>query len=597
MSDGRIGGDGAVANDRDDARSKPSTSDARAALERILASRCFQQAGRASDFLRFVVEQTLAGNGQRLKGYTIGVEVFGRPADFDAQSDALVRVEAGRLRRRLVEYYADEGSGDTVRIELPRGTYAAEYRFAFPPDQAVTPPTPPVVVNAVPAPFPWRRVAVGLGVSLIAALGVIVWQQAALRDSQRELASLEQPQTVEWPRIVVVPFENLSADDTLDAFAASMTEEIMLRLDELDLFVIASRAGWYGASEQSNEEAAAAGGYVLTGSVRGTRSQARIAARLIEAATGAQLWTAAYDEPLAADRVPALEERIAHDVVAIAAPYGPIFEAELARARRSLHSPKLSDCLATYHEYRRRVTPANYTATRQCYRSVSARQPGVAAVWSGLAMLYVDEYASSFGRTGDEALQEARQATEKALAIDGNDLLANLALTRVQFFDGDPKFRQSIDRNIALRPDGAQAYAQGGFLLVITGDSAHGLVLAEQSRRLTKAPIGFYHLTYAASYLGEGRYTEALSSAVAVDGDNWVFAQAVLAAAAAHSGRLDIAHNAAARIRDLYPQFEDDALENFERWHFDAAFYEALVSGLRAAGLTLSARNTVASAH
>ena len=88
MSDGRIGGDDAVANDRDGARSKPSTSEARAALERILASRCFQQAGRASDFLRFVVEQTLAGNGQRLKGYTIGVEVFGRPADFDAQSDA-----------------------------------------------------------------------------------------------------------------------------------------------------------------------------------------------------------------------------------------------------------------------------------------------------------------------------------------------------------------------------------------------------------------------------------------------------------------------------------------------------------------------------
>jgi adenylate cyclase len=595
MSDGRVGSDGAAA--QDDAPSKPSTSEARAALERILASRCFQQAGRASDFLRFVVEQTLAGNGQRLKGYTIGVEVFGRPADFDAQSDALVRVEAGRLRRRLVEYYATEGSRDPVRVDLPRGTYAAEYRFAFTGDEVVAPPEPPAVAIAAQARSPWRMAAFGLGVSLTAALGMIAWQQSALRESQRELASLEQPQTIEWPRIVVVPFENLSADDTLDAFAASMTEEVMLRLDELDLFVIASRASWYGSSEEKNVESAAAGDYVLTGSVRGTGSRARIAARLIEAASGAQLWTAAYDEPLAADREPGLEERIAHDVVAIAAPYGPIFEAELARARRSLHTPKLSDCLATYHEYRRRVTPANYTAARECYRSVSARQPGVAPVWSGLAMLYVDEYASSFGRTGDEALQAARQATEKALAIDADDLLANLALTRVRFFDGDPEFRQSIDRSIALRPDGAQAYAQGGFLLVITGDSAHGLKLAEQARKLTKAPMGFYHLTYAASYLREGRYTEAMTSAVAVDGNNWVFAQAVLAAAAAHSGRLDIAHSAAGRIRDLYPQFEADALENFKRWHFDAAFYEALVSGLRAAGLELSSRNTVASAH
>ena len=595
MSDSRTGGDGAAHGD--DARSKPSTSEAHAALERILASRCFQQAGRASDFLRFVVEQTLAGNGQRLKGYTIGVEVFGRPADFDAQSDALVRVEAGRLRRRLVEYYAGEGSADPVRIELPRGTYAAEYCFTFADKETVAAPTPPPVANAAHVSLPWRRAAFGLALLLVAAVGVMAWQQLAMRETQRELASLEQPQQPEWPRIVVVPFENLSADAELDAFAASMTEEIMVRLGDLPFVVIASRASWYSSSGQRNLDAAAAGDYVLTGSVRGTGTQARISARLIEAETGAQLWTAAYDEPLAADGVPELEERIAHDVVAITAPYGPIFEAELARARRSLDSPKLSDCVAAYHEYRRRVTPANYTTTRECYRSVSARQPGIAPVWSGLAMLYVDEYASSFGRTGDEALEAARQATEKALAIDGDDLLANLALTRVQFFDGDPEFRHSIERNVARRPDGAQAYAQGGFLLVITGDSAQGLALAEQARRLTKTPIGFYHLTYAASYLRERRFTEALSSAVAVDGNNWVFAQAVLAAAAAHSGRLDIAHSAAARIRDLYPEFEADALENFERWHFDAAFQEALVSGLRAAGLELSGRNTVASAQ
>jgi hypothetical protein len=82
-----------------------------------------------------------------------------------------------------------------------------------------------------------------------------------------------------------------------------------------------------------------------------------------------------------------------------------------------------------------------------------------------------------------------------------------------------------------------------------------------------------------------------LESAVKVEGPNWVFAQAVLAAAAAHSGRGDIAQSAAARIRELYPQFEADALENFERWHFGAEFHEALVSGLRAAGLELGGGN------
>jgi adenylate cyclase len=569
----------------DDTPNEPSTSEVHAALQRILASRCFQQAERASDFLRFVVEQTLAGAGQRLKGYTIGVEVFGRPADFDAQSDALVRVEAGRLRRRLLEYYAGEGAADPVRIELPRGAYAAAYRFAC---QDVEAPRPAAVAPAqVQQSSPaWRRIALGLGALLVGAVGVIAWQQASLRDAARARAALEGPQRTEWPRIVVVPFENLSADVALDAFAASMTEEIMLRLDEFDLFVIASQANWYGPSK-TNLGAAAPGGYVLTGSVRGTGKQARITVRLIEAETGAQLWTAAYDERVALDRLPALRERIGRDVVAIAAPYGAIFEAELARARVAVDTPKLRDCNATYHEYRRRVTPAGYEETLECLKAVSEREPDAAPVWSGLAMLYVDEYASSFGRTGDEALEAARVATAKALAIDGDDFLAHLALTRVQFFDGDPKFRQSIDSTVAIRPNGAQAFAQGGFLLVISGDSVRGLVLAEKARELTKAPAGFYHLTYAASYLRDGRFDDALAAALKVDGPNWVFAQAVLAAAAAQSGRHDVAHAAAARIRELYPQFEPDAPKNFARWHFDAAFHDALASGLRAAGLKL----------
>ncbi len=95
-------------------------------------------------------------------------------------------------------------------------------------------------------------------------------------------------------------------------------------------------------------------------------------------------------------------------------------------------------------------------------------------------------------------MESARHATAKALAIDGDDFLANIALTRVQFFDGDPEFRQSIESTLALRPQRA-SLAQGGFLLVISGDSARGLELADKTRELTKAPFGFYHLTYAAS--------------------------------------------------------------------------------------------------
>ena len=109
-------------------------------------SQCFEQAGRSQEFLRFVVEQTLAGAADRLKGYTIAIEVFRRPADFDAQSDPLVRVEAGRLRRRLLEYYVAEGYANPLRIELPRGGYAPEFRYSE------STPREPIAASALPSP-------------------------------------------------------------------------------------------------------------------------------------------------------------------------------------------------------------------------------------------------------------------------------------------------------------------------------------------------------------------------------------------------------------------------------------------------------------
>ena len=68
-------------------------------------------------FLQFIVEQTLAGHGQALKEYTIAVEVFERDESFDPTTSALVRVEAGRLRRTLKQYYLTHGRGDKVTFE------------------------------------------------------------------------------------------------------------------------------------------------------------------------------------------------------------------------------------------------------------------------------------------------------------------------------------------------------------------------------------------------------------------------------------------------------------------------------------------------
>src|SRR5690349_20341564 len=92
-------------------------------LARILASRIFADSQRMSRFLQFVVEQTLAGEAQSLKEYSIGVQVFDRKSSYDTRVDPIVRVEARRLRAKLTEYYRLHGPTASIRIQLPTGTY------------------------------------------------------------------------------------------------------------------------------------------------------------------------------------------------------------------------------------------------------------------------------------------------------------------------------------------------------------------------------------------------------------------------------------------------------------------------------------------
>ncbi|RLA42481.1 MAG: hypothetical protein DRQ97_13965, partial [Gammaproteobacteria bacterium] len=89
------------------------------ALEKVLASALFADVPRLSRFLEFVVSETLAGRGERLKGFVIACEVFDKNDSSDAQTTTIVRVEAGRLRRRLTDYYEGEGGADELRISIP----------------------------------------------------------------------------------------------------------------------------------------------------------------------------------------------------------------------------------------------------------------------------------------------------------------------------------------------------------------------------------------------------------------------------------------------------------------------------------------------
>src|ERR1044072_2492571 len=149
----------------------PDRAEVLRALDGVLASEMFRGSAKLGAFLRYVVEATLRGEQDRIKGYTIGVEALGREEDFDPQIDPIVRVEATRLRRTLDRYYAGPGANDRIVFELSRGSYVPAIRTREVDQPAPASGSPPRIRKR----WDWRIVsgAVAGAILIIAAVVVL----------------------------------------------------------------------------------------------------------------------------------------------------------------------------------------------------------------------------------------------------------------------------------------------------------------------------------------------------------------------------------------------------------------------------------------
>jgi serine/threonine-protein kinase len=162
-----------------DARAVPAES-IRSALEKVLVSSLFQNAGRSRALLKFIVEECAAGRVDRLKEYTIGAEALGRGDSFDPRTDPIVRAEASRLRDRLERYYATDGQYDPVAIVLPKGTYVPEFAEKIPasrkevalPNEPAKRENPRMLPGSSNAKWLWIA---GVASFLVVAAAAFVW--------------------------------------------------------------------------------------------------------------------------------------------------------------------------------------------------------------------------------------------------------------------------------------------------------------------------------------------------------------------------------------------------------------------------------------
>ena len=271
-------------------------ADIRAEVDRILASKGFASAGRLSRLLRYVVDKTLANQADQLKEYAVGVEVFDRDDKYDPRLDSIVRVEAGRLRARLEEYYNGEGAASPVRITLPRGGYVAQFER---PSE-----TTPAAPSAISAPSPGRSGAwrsLPLTIALVLAVGGLVFWLAGSTPTPAETGA---------PAIAVLAF---SGEGPL---ADRLTEHVTTELARLNTVGVASYTSaleFSGRRVPLREIAAALNvDYVLESSVEREGRQLLVTARIVDTATDRKVWVADYRG--SDDELREIGQRMAFDV-------------------------------------------------------------------------------------------------------------------------------------------------------------------------------------------------------------------------------------------------------------------------------------------
>jgi serine/threonine-protein kinase len=235
---------------------------ARQQLERILASAAFRPADRLKRFLSFIVTEALDGRGDQLKEYVIGVQVFDKESSFDPRADPIVRVQARRLRARLVRYYREEGGADPIVIELPKGGYTPTFR-----------------------------------------------QRDAASTSRRSMAAAFAGQNT----IAVLPFQDHSQGRTLEYFCQGLHQELIHTLAKLDgLRVLVAPAVESSAHDAESGQGTSAA-LVLTGGIRKAGAHLRVTVHLIDSASASYLWSESVDTD--AEDVLGAQETVAKAVV------------------------------------------------------------------------------------------------------------------------------------------------------------------------------------------------------------------------------------------------------------------------------------------
>ena len=523
----------------------PTPAEVGHALEAVLASETFRGSAKLSAFLRFVVESTLRGEQDRIKGYTIGVEALGRPENFDPQTDPIVRVEATRLRRALERYNATEGAGDSVVIELSRGSYVPQIRRREPPRPEAPNQNQP---RAAPSPGRSRRVqaAIAIAVLALAGTGALVVVNTgptppAVSARPSDEISLDGPlrpgngmPTLRIaPISIVAPAPAPGGIRPQVAQARPMTERLRTALARFETVNVVDEVADDAGRPTSGAD------YELIGSGEIKESGAlAVRFRLFDVPAATTIWSRDFELPAMNDYSP-IEEKIATQLAqTLAPPFGVIRSRErLAQLAGRARDPR-QQCILEASESFRSFEPAQHRRARACLESLTARDPGFAAGFSYLGSIYSREYQYALAAGEGDLLDRALRAAQRGVELNPESARAYQMLATVLFTRRDPvaSFAAS-EKAMALNGLDTTIVSDYGGRLIMTGELKRGMDMLSRA-----ADTGSIRPSWYSFYLFLGHYLandtpEAARQAGLIAADAYPLAPLARTLAAIAAGR------------------------------------------------------------
>lgn len=543
----------------------------RAELGRILSSDGFRTAPQLSSFLSFIVERAVEGRASELKGYTIAVEALGRPADFNPQIDPIVRVEAGRLRRALAQYYTREGRADPVQFSMPVGGYSPVFAFsdapacpaayAAPVDGAPEAATPAAEPEAGPAADAaaarrWPMLALAaLGIALVCLAGWYLWpadtpSEGASRKVAPELAGRVQPAVIHAPQLlrVAIAIPNPPADpklaDLLWRFS-NLLVDAMARFDDI-VTIKAPPPGSTGGEDVD---------YAFEMGVQAADSEVEGLGRLRSVRDDRIVWTASTGRaPVGGLTETELAERARRLATRLAEPFGII----PADARQSPPSAA-SRCILRAFDLRRTMLAEDDLAARACLAQLVEQDPGFYPAWAHLAVLELGENGLESDLRDKSKLDRALAAALAAIRLAPSGARAYQAMMKVLLLRGAVDEAVQMGREaLARNPYDPDIMADLGALFVRRGRPAEGLPLLERAIALSVGrPARYDFYAFLGSYLsGSAKGGEAYAATLAADHTALsLFGRALLAASEGDQQNLS---TAVSELTERAPLFASD---------------------------------------